>query len=197
MLLNSNELIRYDVEVADGMAGVVRDLLLDSQSWAVHHIVIDTDGFLRNHEVVIGTSDIRELKLPEETVVLGLTAKEVVAAKTIDVDVHQFSAMELRGYKVRTEDGEAGEVRGLLVETSTWTIRYFVVATGRWLSERTILLAPQAVKSIDRNGKFVSFDVSRESIEGSPEYDANLELRRDVEAFLHDHYSWPPYWDAS
>jgi uncharacterized protein YrrD len=212
MLRTSGELIRYDAEATDGQIGSVKDLLFDDQSWKVRFLVIDTGGSLCHHEVLVDPQNVRDLKLPEETLVLDLSKRDVEsspglqssppvsqqtgreASSGVTADLHLRSSNEVGAYKVAASDTKMGQVHGLVVETSTWTVRYLIVDTGEWLMGKLVLLGPQVIHSIDWSNHIMRVNVTSDVIRHCPAYDETAELTRDYEAFLHDYYGWPPYW---
>ena len=212
MLRTSSELIRYDVEATDGQIGSVKDLLFDDQSWKVRFIVVDTGGFLHRHKVLVDPRHVCGLRFPEEALVIDLSKREVEASRgletsppvsvqagqdpssTEDVDPHLRSSNEICAYKISASDSEMGQIHGLVVETSTWTVRYLIVDTGEWLMGKLVLLGTHVIRSIDISCHMIKTDVTSDSIRHCPAYDETAELTRDYEAFLHDYYGWPPYW---
>ena len=42
-------------------------------------------------------------------------------------------------------DGEIGSVHDLYFDDQTWSVRYLVVDTGKWLSGRKVLVSPEAI----------------------------------------------------
>jgi hypothetical protein len=46
---------------------------------------------------------------------------------------------DLRGYALRATDGVIGRVEDFYVDDEDWGIRYLVVNTGSWLSDRRVL----------------------------------------------------------
>jgi hypothetical protein len=212
MLRTSSELIRYDAEATDGQIGFVKDLLFDDHSWKIRFLVIETGGFLHSHKVLIDPRNVRDLKFPEETLVLGLSKREVESSpglqssppvsQQIDqesasgktVDLHLRSSNEVSTYRIAASDAEMGKAHGLVIETSTWTVRYLIVDTGEWLMGKLVLLGPHVIDSIDWTDHTMKAHVTSDAIRHCPAYDETAELSRDYEVFLHDYYGWPPYW---
>ena len=207
MLRTSSELIRYDVKATDGGIGHVTDLLFDDQSWKVRSIVVDTGSLLSHHQVLIDPASVRQLKFPEETVVLDLSKRDVKMLPGIESappvsqqsesaaqDAHLRSSNETCAYTIAASDAAMGKIHGFVVETSTWTIRYLIVDTGEWLMGKLVLLGPRAIQSIDWPSHTMQANVTADAIRHSPVYDERSELSRDYEAFLHDYYGWPHYW---
>ena len=50
------------------------------------------------------------------------------------------SIKNLIGFTIRAKDGELGIVSEFYFDDLTWSIRYLVVETDRWLSERKVLI---------------------------------------------------------
>lgn len=214
MLRTSNELVRYDVEASDGKIGVVTDLLFDAGSWKIQSIVVDTGGFLHHHRVLVDPAHLRDLKFPDETFVLDLSKAEVQASHSLEapqaasrqqsglgspttseqVNAASRSCNAAQEYTVAAQDAMMGRLHGLIIETSTWTIRYLIVDTGEWLMGKLVLIGPQAIERLDDARRTIEVNVTADAIRHSPPYDETAELSRDYEAFLHDHYDWPPYW---
>jgi uncharacterized protein YrrD len=212
MLRTTGELIRYDAEATDGQIGSVKDLLFDDQSWKIRYLVIDTGSLLCHHKVLVDPRNVRDLKLPEETLVLDLSKRDVESSPGLQssppvsqqagrepcsgetVDPHLRSSNEVGAYKVAASDAEMGQVHGLVVETSTWTVRYLIVDTGEWLMGKLVLLRPHMIHSIDWSYHTMKAHVTSDAIRHCPANDETAELTRDYEAFLHDYYGWPPYW---
>lgn len=213
MLRTSNELIRYDVEASDGKIGATKDLLFDDEKWRVRSIVVDTGGLLSRNEVLVHPEHVRGLKFPEETLILGLSKAQVQDSQGIDMappvsrqheghehppgqilDRHLRSSNEVSTYRMSAKDTELGLVHGLIIETSTWTIRYLIVDTGEWLTGKHVLLVPQAIQAIEWLNHSMKANVTADAIRNCPAYDETAELTRDYEAFLHDYYGWPAYW---
>lgn len=202
MLRSSIELSRYDVEASDGRIGRTSDLLIDATTWTVNALVVETGGLLTHGHVLIKPHSIRELRFPEEVFVLAQSRSEVVSAsdatkaETSAPRAHGVHSTEaLFGLQVLATDTDAGTVNGLLIETEAWSVRYLIVDTGLWLGGKQVLLSPRSVRSIDEGEGRIVVDVSETDIAGGPEYDSRVELTRECEAFLHDYYGWPPYWE--
>jgi hypothetical protein len=214
MLLNSKELIRYDVVASDGPVGDVDDLLFDENEWRVRLIVVKMDGFLTHHSVLVATADVAEIELPSETLRLNLSRVAVKEKSDIAIKWQADSgvrAASARGgvsavepalasanaaadYDLLAVDGRVGLIHGMLIDSATWRIRYIVVDAGEWLENRFTLLSPTVTCSLDHNDRTVLTNVTKRQVQDSPPYDADVELNRDWEAFLYDYYGWPKDW---
>ena len=52
----------------------------------------------------------------------------------------------LVGSTITASDGEIGRIKQAFFDDQTWTVRYLVVDTGSWLSEREVLISPYSVR---------------------------------------------------
>ncbi len=106
-------------------------------------------------------------------------------------DSHLRSTRQLTGYHIHATDGEIGHVEDFIVDDENWTIRFLVVDTRNWLPGKRVLLSPQWIKRVEWADSSVYFDLTRKSVEDSPELDPSKDVNRDYEAYLYDHYGRP------
>ncbi len=127
------------------------------------------------------------------TTPLPLSADEAIAEQE-DVpsgradDPHLRSTRQVTGYHIHATDGEIGHVEDFIVDDESWMIRFLVVDTRNWLPGKKVLLSPQWIKSVQWADSSVHFDLPRNSVENSPEFDPSRPISRDYEAFLVEHY---------
>jgi hypothetical protein len=100
----------------------------------------------------------------------------------------------LSGYKLQARDGEIGSVKGSVIDDASWEIRYLVVATKNWWPGKKVLVSPLWIDRVEWSASKVFINLSRETIQGSPEYTEDALLTRDYEIGLHRHYSRKGYW---
>lgn len=104
---------------------------------------------------------------------------------------------ELRGFGIEATDGEVGHIEELYFDQDTWDVRYIVVAVGNWFNRQHVLLVPSTFLSIDRESETAAASLTREQVKASPNIDLHKPISRAIEASLHDHYEWQPYWLAN
>ena len=92
-------------------------------------------------------------------------------------------ADEMVGYDVDGRDGRIGKVERVSYEGTC-----VFVSTGRLLSKKYVIPAG-SVERIDTESKTVVVDLSKEEVENSPEYDANVGFDDDCEANTGAYYS--------
>lgn len=55
------------------------------------------------------------------------------------------SLKDLQNYRIGATDGQVGHASDFYFDDRLWVIRYLVVDSGDWLSDRKVLIAPLAV----------------------------------------------------
>jgi uncharacterized protein YrrD len=100
----------------------------------------------------------------------------------------------LTGYNLKASNGEIGEVKEFYFDDETWKIRYMVVKTGGWLSDREVLIAPQAIENVNLLDRFFKVSLTKKQISDSPNIDTHKPVYRRQEIELYDHYAWEAYW---
>lgn len=106
------------------------------------------------------------------------------------------SAKEITGFKLRSSDGEAGTIKDLYFDDDKWTIRYFVVDTGGWLSGRLVLISPHAITGADWAGEALEVNLTKQQIENSPGIDTAKPVSRQHETAISDYYGYPYHWSG-
>jgi uncharacterized protein YrrD len=94
-------------------------------------------------------------------------------------------------------DGEIGSVDDLYFDDQTWSVRYLVVDTGKWLPGRKVLIAPEAIVKPWHHQPVIGIKLTTEQIRSSPDIDTAMPISRVAEELLHRHYQWTPYWDST
>lgn len=95
---------------------------------------------------------------------------------------------------IRTTDGHQGRARDVLFDDASFTVRYLVADTRRWLAGRRVLLSPASFRPpVWVSGEF-RVNLSKEDIEAGPSIEEDRPVSRRQEAELADYYRWPPYW---
>jgi uncharacterized protein YrrD len=102
----------------------------------------------------------------------------------------------LRAATVHALDGDIGTVEDFYFDDERWTIRYVVVSTGRWLSERSVLLSVISILGPDWGAKRLPVRLTREQVRKSPDVDTHQRVSRAQEAAILSHYSYPYYWSG-
>lgn len=104
------------------------------------------------------------------------------------------SANGLTDFSLKVTDGEIGKIINFIVEDISWTVRYLLVDTSKWLAGRKVLISPLWAKSILWAEKMVELDLNKAQVEQSPEYDPYQPIERLYEDRLYKYYGKPQYW---
>lgn len=107
------------------------------------------------------------------------------------------NASLLIGKAVDALDGEIGSVHDVYFEDQTWSVRYLVVDTGKWLPGRKVLVAPEAIVKPWHHEPAIAVKLTTEQIRSSPDIDTAMPVSRVAEELLHRHYQWTAYWDST
>jgi hypothetical protein len=76
-------------------------------------------------------------------------------------------------------------------------VRYVVVDTGGWLSERKVLLSPITLRAMDREHKRITAALTKAQVEKSPDIDTEKPVSRQHETAYYGSYGYTPYWAGS
>lgn len=101
---------------------------------------------------------------------------------------------EIIGYRLRASDGEFGKVKDFFFDDHSWTVRYLVVDTGKWLPGQQVLISPVEVQSADWADKLLVVSLTTEQIKNSPGVETDMPISRKIESELASYYGWEPYW---
>jgi uncharacterized protein YrrD len=107
------------------------------------------------------------------------------------------SLKDLNGYTLAAEDGEIGHVREAYFDDARWTVRHLVVETGGWLSGRSVLISPHAVRRVDHAERSLHVGLTRSQVEKAPSIDTDRPVSRQYEIAAYDFYGYPYYWGGS
>ncbi len=106
----------------------------------------------------------------------------------------QRSINNLIGFTISAKDGELGKVSEFYFDDLTWSIRYLVVETGSWLSERKVLIPHAALGKTDWKKETFQVNLTMEQVRKSPDIDTERTVSRRHEIELFNHYALPVYW---
>jgi hypothetical protein len=117
-------------------------------------------------------------------------------------ELHLFSkesamlvvAAALKGYEIETIDGSIGTVKTFLFDDLSWKIRWLVVETGSWLSERQVLLQPSVIGTADHSRRVLPVRLTKAQVEASPDIARDLPVTMQMQGDIYDYYGWDPYW---
>ncbi len=104
------------------------------------------------------------------------------------------SLKECLGYTIHAIDGDIGKVSDFYVEPESWTVRYLVADTGKWLPGQQVLIYHDALQQPDWFKQIFQVNLTCEQIENSPPIEQDQPVSRKKEIELFRYYNWDPYW---
>ncbi len=104
---------------------------------------------------------------------------------------------DLHGFTIGALDGDIGAVTDCYFDDVSYTVRYVVVDTGGWLSERKVLLSPVSFRAMDWEHRRITASLTRAQVENSPEIDTQKPVSRQHETIFFGHYGYSPYWTGT
>ena len=79
----------------------------------------------------------------------------------------------LKGLTVDAIGGDIGHVHDVYFDARQWTVRYFVVDTGTWLSGRRVLVSPMSLHAAQVSGDRLNVGLTRAQVEEAPSWDTD------------------------
>ncbi len=105
----------------------------------------------------------------------------------------QYNINKFIGFKMGARDGDVGEIKEFYFDDETWAIRYLIVETGNWFSNKKVLIAPQALLAPDFSNKILPINLTKAQIKSSPDIDTDKPISRRQEVEMFGHYVWERY----
>jgi len=106
------------------------------------------------------------------------------------------SINSLLGYTIKGTDGEIGKVEEFYFDDRTSTIRYMIVRTGGWFSEKKVLISPEVFQKAEWETETLSVNLTLEKIKNSPDIDTDEPVSRQQEELMRGYYSCPAITDT-
>jgi hypothetical protein len=100
----------------------------------------------------------------------------------------------LQNYTMGASDGDIGHVSDLYFDDKAWVVRYLVVQTGSWLTDRKVLISPFSVGVPDGAHQRLPVRITRDQVKNSPDIDTDQPVSRQHETQYSDYYGYPYYW---
>jgi hypothetical protein len=78
------------------------------------------------------------------------------------------SLKDLQNYKIHAKDGDLGSVHSFLFDDLSWSLKYLVVDTGKWLPGKKVLISPFDIDDLLWKDKIMNLRLKIDDIENSP-----------------------------
>ena len=214
MLRSLNSLINCRIIAKDGAAGTVLDFTVNCVEWRISELVTSVGSWWRSYEVRIprvalqrpvGATGMLPVNLTKkqmkETPAIGnrnsfqrelesdlLSVGAPIPKSTSPQPIIWNSMVAYRAYAL---DGPAGVLRDLIVDDENWHIQYLVVELVLKNVNHQTLVSSDWVSGIHEDKSSTSLNLSIRELIGSPEYDPEVPVNRDIEGKLYDYYGQP------
>ncbi len=101
----------------------------------------------------------------------------------------------LKNYSLLSKEGDIGQCNDFLFDDQSWTIRYMVADTRKWLPGRKVLIYPSFFGEPQwKSGQF-PVDMTKEQIKDSPPLDSDAPIGREFEKIILNHWNVPYWWE--
>jgi uncharacterized protein YrrD len=107
-----------------------------------------------------------------------------------------IKAKELKGYSLKSLDGDIGSVSEFYFDDRYWTIRYLIANTANWFTGRQVLISPYSLKGVNQAVEELSVRLTRKQVEDSPSIETDEPVSRKYEGAYNGYYGYPDYWNG-
>lgn len=100
------------------------------------------------------------------------------------------------GFAIEATDGDLGHVKDFYFDDDSWVIRYLIVETGTWLSNRKVLVSPISMGEPNWSAEKLPVRLTREQVRACPSIDTDKPVSREYEQNFGGYYGYPNYWGS-
>jgi hypothetical protein len=108
-----------------------------------------------------------------------------------------IKAKTLKGYSLKSLDGDMGSAREFLFDDRYWAVRYLVADTAGWLSGSRVLISPYSLDGVNNSDEKISVQLTKKQIEDSPSINTDAPVSLQFEVSYNSYYGYPNYWGGS
>ena len=105
-----------------------------------------------------------------------------------------IKAKALKGYSLKSLDGDIGSASEFYFDDRYWAVRYLVARYFTRLSGRKILISPYSLDGVNTAEEKVFVLLNRKQIEKNPSIDTDEPVSRQYETSYNEYYDLPNYW---
>ena len=102
-----------------------------------------------------------------------------------------IKANALKGYSLKSLDGDIGSASEFFFDDRYWAVRYLVANTASWLSGKKVLISPYSLNGVNNSDDQVSVQLTRKQIEDSPSINTDEPVSRQFEGSYNSYYGYP------
>ncbi len=101
----------------------------------------------------------------------------------------------IKGHAIAAKDATIGTVSDFLFDQTTWSVRWLVVDTGKWLTGRKVLVHPSAIDHVDHERRQIDVALTGKQVEDSPDIGQGRPVSQQTQNDLYSYYGWDPLWN--
>jgi hypothetical protein len=219
MLKNVDTFKNNEVHASDGMIGIIRDLYFDTQDLILKFMVIDTQSWLENREILISPESVKRFNWDRNKFDLGLLKRRIEQSRVISIDepagpggrkqsreyyflstywdseraggnlAHLLKDSELKRFDICLSDGRIGGTAGIIIEESTWKVEFIIVDADSMEAGKLVPLPAGWINRIDPKEGIIHVDLNKEDILNAPTFPAEELEDESNEKALYNYYS--------
>lgn len=224
MLKNVDTFKNNEVHASDGRIGIISELYFDAQDLILKFMVIDTQSWLENREVLISPESVKRFNWDRNKFDLGLLKRRIEQSRVISIDEPAgpgerktareyyflstywdrepeeghwndlLSDSEIKRFDIHLTDGRIGKAGGIIIDDSTWKMKFIIADADSVEPGRNIPVPAEWIGRIDREEGIIHVDLDRESVVNAPTFPVE-EFGDDTNIKpLYDYYNQPRYW---
>jgi hypothetical protein len=103
---------------------------------------------------------------------------------------------ELKNYVLEAKDGELGRCKDFLFDDRSWTVRYMVADTHKWLPGRKVLISPVSLDMPKWDSSRFPVKLTQQQVKESPPLEDEQPVSQRYEQRLLTYYHYPYYWQG-
>jgi predicted lipoprotein with Yx(FWY)xxD motif len=219
VLRSLKSMLGYALKAEDGDIGSVIDFFFDDAAWRIRYLQADTGKWLPGKKALISPQVIGKpdweyrkvpVKMPQDKIRKSPEVrvddplsrpKEEMICKYYEWPEYWCNSSgkliglaQVRDYSLHARDGQIGVLDDMIIDDTTWDIKYFVADIGGLILNKKVLLDPRWVDEIVDEGKEIRLDVLKDKVSSSPKYDPKEPINRAEEEVLYDYWGKPRSW---
>jgi hypothetical protein len=101
---------------------------------------------------------------------------------------------DLKNYVLEARDGDLGRCKDFLFYDRSWTIRYMVADTRKWLPGRKVLISPISLGTPEWERSRFPVKLTQQQVQESPRLEEDQPVSQHYEQRLLSYYRYPYYW---
>lgn len=101
---------------------------------------------------------------------------------------------DIEGFAIHATDGILGQVKDFYFDDSSWVVRYFVVETSLWHTNRRTLISPMSMGIPNWSERLIPAALTQAQVRNGPDIDTDKPVSRQHEMGYSGYYGYPNYW---